>query len=213
MRVAVATLSSSAPRFACDPAHDLLGRPGPRSDFAQLERHLRRHARLVPQSAEHQPSTERRRMAGALRTGGRTSTRQPSSRCRRSSGGKRDPGHEVTSLNWNDIYDVTLASYHSLPNGVSQACGFARTSRVPREGGWQARSELAVERALANRVAVVAARLPSSFSRYSAGACKAWLSSALRPLTFFPSRLLGRREPLEHLRASAREKMSVVGVH
>ncbi|GAA5955634.1 hypothetical protein JCM8115_006810 [Rhodotorula mucilaginosa] len=39
-----------------------------------------------------------------------------------------DPGHEVTSLNWNDIYDVTLASYHSLPNGVSQACGYMANS-------------------------------------------------------------------------------------
>ena len=34
----------------------------------------------------------------------------------------------MTSLNWNDIYDVTLASYHSLPNSVSQACGYMANS-------------------------------------------------------------------------------------
>lgn len=36
--------------------------------------------------------------------------------------------HETTKLNWNEIYSIATASYRSLPNGVSQVCGYMANS-------------------------------------------------------------------------------------
>mgnify|MGYP006876450206 FL=1 len=42
-----------------------------------------------------------------------------------------DSGHDATDLNWNDIHNLALASYHSLPKGISEACGYMANS-----GSW-----------------------------------------------------------------------------
>ncbi|GAA5882671.1 hypothetical protein JCM3774_002807 [Rhodotorula dairenensis] len=39
-----------------------------------------------------------------------------------------EPNHQQTALVWNDIYTVALASYRSLPTGVSQVCGYMANS-------------------------------------------------------------------------------------